>query len=131
MSALATILKAKGVQVTGSDISQSHMVEKLMKTGIPVDVPHQVNLIRKADLVVYTAAISDDNCELVYAKKAGIPCWERPVMLGKIMAHFPISVGVSGTHGKTTVTSMLSHISLRAQSGSQHPQPHRQPRSGR
>lgn len=115
MSALATILKAKGVQVTGSDISQSHMVEKLMKTGIPVDVPHQVNLIRKADLVVYTAAISDDNCELVYAKKAGIPCWERPVMLGKIMAHFPISVGVSGTHGKTTVTSMLSHISLRAQ----------------
>ena len=116
MSALANILKSNHVRVTGSDITESPMVKKLKANGIEVDVPHQVNLIQGADLVVYTAAIAKDNCELVYAKEQNIPCWERPVMLGKIMAHYPISVGVSGTHGKTTVTSMLSHILLRADS---------------
>lgn len=114
MSALANILKAKGVQVTGSDISDSHMIEKIRANGIPVDIPHQINHIRQAELVVYTAAIAKDNCELVYAREHGIPCWERPVMLGKIMAHYPISLGISGTHGKTTVTSMISHIALKA-----------------
>lgn len=114
MSALANILKANHVQVTGSDISNSRMIEKLKANGIPIDIPHQINEIKQADLVVYTAAIAKNNCELIYAKEQGIPCWERPVMLGKIMAHFPISMGISGTHGKTTVTSMLSHITLKA-----------------
>ncbi len=114
MSALANILKSNQVKVTGSDISESDMVKKLKASGISVDVPHQINEIKNADLVVYTAAIAKDNCELLYAKEQHIPCWERPVMLGKIMAHYPVSMGVSGTHGKTTVTSMLSHILLRA-----------------
>lgn len=114
MSALANILKSNQVKVTGSDITETAMVQKLKASGIPVDVPHQINEIKNADLVVYTAAIAKDNCELLFAKEHNIPCWERPVMLGKIMAHYPISMGVSGTHGKTTVTSMLSHIILRA-----------------
>ncbi len=114
MSALANILKSNGVQVTGSDICNSHMIEKIKNNGIPVDIPHQIHHISQADLVVYTAAIAKDNCELLYAQEHGIPCWERPVMLGKIMAHYPISLGISGTHGKTTVTSMLSHITLKA-----------------
>lgn len=115
MSALAFILKSNRITVTGSDISDSNMVKKLRDAGISVDIPHQINEIKTADLVVYTAAIAKDNCELVYASEHGIPCWERPVMLGKLMSQYPVSMGVSGTHGKTTVTSMLSHILLRAQ----------------
>ena len=76
MSALAKILKASQCKVTGSDINRSHTVKELEEAGIPVDIPHQVNAIEGAGLVVYTAAVKQDNVELVYAREHNIPCME-------------------------------------------------------
>lgn len=113
MSALAKILKASQCKVTGSDINRSHTVKELEEAGIPVDIPHQVNAIEGAGLVVYTAAVKQDNVELVYAREHNIPCMERAKLLGVLMERYADSVAVAGTHGKTTVTSMISQIVLR------------------
>ncbi len=112
MSGLAKILKASGVNVTGSDINRSGFTDSLERCGITVDFPHIAKSIKGADLVVYTAAVKSDNPEMIYTKEHNIPSIERAKLLGIIMSRYNNSIAVSGTHGKTTVTSMLAKILL-------------------
>lgn len=110
MSGLAKIAKRRGYQVSGSDIQNSAVIEDLETQGIEVDIPHQIRAIEQADLVVHTAAVHEDNVELCYAKERQLPILERAVLLGLLMDQFEQSVAISGTHGKTTATGMLSTI---------------------
>ncbi len=114
MSALAMILKEDGFSVTSSDFKESAAVTSLQKSGIPVVVGHSPENVKNVSAVVYTAAISEDNPELCYARSLGVPVVERAVLLGAIMRRFGCPIAVSGTHGKTTTTSMLSHVLLAA-----------------
>lgn len=110
MSALAQILKNDGFSVSGSDFQMSETVEELGRCGIDVKVGHSAENVEGAGLVVYTAAIKEDNPELRRAKELGIPAIERAVLLGAMMKRYRYPVAVSGTHGKTTATSMVSHV---------------------
>lgn len=110
MSSLAMILKSQGKKVTGSDSGSGPTIQKLTDAGITVFSNHSAKNPVGCDLLVYTAAISDNNPELVYARENNIPMMERAVLLGHMMAEFKKSIAVSGTHGKTTVTSMISSI---------------------
>ncbi len=114
MSALAVILKNDGYSVRGSDFKAGPMTEDLESKGISVCIGHQADNINGAGLVVYTAAIKQDNPELVRARELGIPAIERATLLGSLMKRYQHPIAVSGTHGKTTTTSMLSHILLSA-----------------
>ena len=114
MSALAVILKERGFSVTGSDRAESTTTSVLIKKGIHVVFGHNgANVSPDTDFVVYTNAVSDDNPELKKAKDLGIKIYERARMLD-ILASTKYSIGVSGTHGKTTTTSMISKIFLNA-----------------
>ncbi len=110
MSSLALILRHQGKTVTGSDSGNGPTIEKLKEAGITVHPTHAAENAEGCDLLVYTAAIADSNPELVYARENGIPMMERAVLLGHMMAEFEVSIAVSGTHGKTTVTSLVSSI---------------------
>jgi len=112
MSGLAEILADSGYIVTGSDMSTSSNIQKLEKIGIRTTIGHSAENVKGADLLVYTAAVKADNPELIAASQAGIPCIDRAELLGQIMKRYPWSVAVSGTHGKTTTTSMISMIML-------------------
>ncbi len=114
MSALAVILKNDGFSVRGSDFKKSAMTEELESKGIPVSIGHKAENIDGAGLVVYTAAIAKDNPELLRAKELGITAIERATLLGALMKRYKNPIAVSGTHGKTTTTSMLSHVLLAA-----------------
>lgn len=115
MSGLAQILQRWGCQVAGSDMKPSEATHALEQLGIPVFYGQETShILPETQLVVYTAAIRDDNPELMAARAAQLPTIERSVLLGAMMAHYHRSVAVSGTHGKTTTTSMLSHIFLAA-----------------
>lgn len=114
MSSLALILKQQGKTVTGSDSGNGPTIQKLKDAGIAVYPNHATENAIGCDLLVYTAAISDNNPELVYARENEIPMMERAVLLGYMMAEFKKSIAVSGTHGKTTVTSLLSSIFIAA-----------------
>lgn len=112
MSALAIILKNRGFEVSGSDRSSSKTTENLKNIGVEVFTGHDEKHITKdIDLIVYTNAISVDNPEFVKAKELNIPLLERAVMLN-ILASTKFSIGISGTHGKTTTTSMVAKIFL-------------------
>lgn len=110
MCPLAEILISKGYSVSGSDTSDSDTLDRIKNYGIPVFMEHAKSNVDGAELVVYTAAVKQDNPELVSAREQGIPTVERSVMLGIISRHFKRSVAVSGTHGKTTTTAMISQI---------------------
>lgn len=111
MSGIADILKSWGYKVSGSDRVESNIVEKLKENGIKVLVPQASgNISSNIDFIVYTAAIKDDNPEMKAAKKLGIPMMERGEFLGEITKLFSNTIGVAGTHGKTSTTSMLSCI---------------------
>ena len=114
MSGIAEILKHSGFTVKGSDWAESETTRKLNLDGIHVIIGHDVNMVAKADLVVYTAAIKEDDVELVKAKELGIPTMERADFLGLITKAFDDTICVSGTHGKTTTTSMVSMCFLEA-----------------
>ena len=114
MSALAVILKNDGYSVRGSDFKESAATLDLEAKGIPVAIGHRAENVDGAGLVVYTAAIKSDNPELVRARALGIPAIERATLLGALMKRYKNPIAVSGTHGKTTTTSMLSHILLSA-----------------
>lgn len=108
MSGLAGLLQQKGYHVTGSDRDASHKTEALEESGIPVAIGHRSENVNGADLVVYTAAIAPDNCERQEAERLQIPSMERATLLGQLMETYPQAIGVSGTHGKTTTTAMMS-----------------------
>ena len=110
MSAIAEILLERGFQVSGSDMKESEMVEKLIASGAEIFLGHRAKNVEGADLVVYTAAVSDDNPEIARARELGIPAVTRAQMLGRLMSEYDYSIAVSGTHGKTTTTSMVSLI---------------------
>lgn len=108
MSAIAEILRSQGHNITGSDMNRNEIVERLKDRGINVHIGHDRNNVNDVDLVIYTAAISDENPELIRAKELGIPLISRAEALGLLMRQKKNSIAVSGTHGKTTTTSMLS-----------------------
>lgn len=114
MFPLVQILKGRGYTITGSDVNTGDIITREINMGIKVNIPHDANAVNGADLVVYSAAIFKDNCELEQAKKLGIECVERSVMLGQVCRMFPRSICVSGTHGKTTTTSLISQILITA-----------------
>ncbi len=114
MSALALILKNDGHTVTGSDFKESATTCLLETRGIPVCIGHLPHQVEGADMVVYTAAIHPDNPELIAAREKGIPTYERCVVLGEMMKAYRYPILVSGTHGKTTTTSMLASIFMAA-----------------
>lgn len=113
MSALAEIMISRGFTVTGSDSHESKITDHLESLGAKIFY-NQVagNISSNIDVLIYTAAIKQDNPELVKAKELGIPLLTRAEFLGQIMLNYPMAIGVSGTHGKTTTTSMLSQIML-------------------
>ena len=114
MCPLAEILHSKGYVLSGSDNNESDPLKRIRKLGIPVHMGHAPENVQGADLIVYSAAISEDNPELQAAKAAGIPAIERSYLLGALTRKFGTVVGVCGTHGKTTVTSMLTQILIMA-----------------
>jgi len=114
MSALATILHYQGYKISGSDTNQSSSIQKLSQLGITVHIGHNAsNISYNINYIIYTNAINNDNTELLEATKLNIPTIVRAEMLNFIGAHF-FSIGVSGTHGKTTTTSMTAKIFLSA-----------------
>ena len=115
MCALAEVLAGMGLQVQGSDMSESDTVRQLRAQGIPVAVGHSAENLKDCALVIRTAAIHDDNPEIAGAIARGIPVYERAQAWGAIMQHYQNAVCISGTHGKTTTTSMATHIFMAAQ----------------
>ena len=114
MSGIAEILKKWGFNITGSDTQSSDVTNKLIETGIKVTIGHNPDLVSSADLVVYSAAIRPDDVELVRAHELNIPTVERKEILGEITKGFRNTICVSGTHGKSTTTSMVSMCFLEA-----------------
>lgn len=110
MSPLAEILHGMGIKVTGSDISESKTIERLRSLGIDVKIGHRAENIEGADFIVRTAAVHDDNPEITAARNAGIPVFERTQAWGSMMRNYKNALCISGTHGKTTTTSMATHI---------------------
>ena len=116
MSGLAEILASRGHQVSGTDVKETAVTKHLQNLGIHINFGHRAeNITDDITLVVYTAAIHDDNPELRAAHEKGIRIMDRAHLLGQIMDEYHDSVAVSGTHGKTTTTSMVSEILLAAE----------------
>ncbi len=116
MSPLAEVLRGMGLSISGSDINESENVEHLRSIGISVVMGHHSETITKdIDFVVRTAAVHDDNPEVLAAKTLGIPVFERTEAWGAIMQDYKNALCISGTHGKTTTTSMSTHILMAAQ----------------
>ncbi len=110
MCPLAEILHSKGYILTGSDNNESDPLKRIKGMGIKVFMGHSKENIEGAELVVYSAAIARDNPEIVAANEKGIPTMERSHLLGALTRYYDNVIGVSGTHGKTTVTSMITQI---------------------
>ncbi|WP_313344904.1 UDP-N-acetylmuramate--L-alanine ligase [Sedimentibacter sp.] len=111
MSALAEIMISEGMKVSGSDRSNSHIIKKLIDNGAKICINHDSkNITDDIDLVVYTSAISNDNPELLRAQELNLNIMDRAEFLGYIMKNYKNAICVSGTHGKTTTTGMLSSI---------------------
>jgi len=114
MSPLAEILRAMGVSMSGSDINESPVIEKLRSLGIEITIGHFAENVRGAGYVVRTAAAREDNVEIMAARAQGIPVFERAQAWGYIMRGYKDAICVAGVHGKTTTTSMITHILLAA-----------------
>ena len=114
MSGLAGLLQQEGYRVSGSDRTRSHKTDHLAEKGISIHIGHAAENVHGADVIVYSAAIAKTNVERAEALRLGIPQIERCDLVGQLMSGTPFAVGVSGTHGKTTTTSMLAQAFLSA-----------------
>ena len=115
MSSLADVLWGMGIAVSGSDMNQNKNVQGLMEKGIPVTIGHRAETITgEIEFVVRTAAVHDDNPEIIRAHALGIPVFERTQAWGAISKDYSNALCISGTHGKTTTTSMCTHIMMAA-----------------
>lgn len=110
MYPLAQILHEQGYYLTGSDNNETETLKAVRNMGIPVFLGQAAENIEGADLIVHTAAIMSDNPELIAAKQSGVPVIERSILLGLITSMYDDAICVCGTHGKTTVSSMLTSI---------------------
>ena len=114
MSPLAEVLKGMGMAVTGSDQAEGAAVEHLRALGIPVAIGHRAENVQGADLLIRTAAVHDENPEIAAAHAQGIPVFERAQAWGCLMRGYQNALCIAGTHGKTTTTSMCTHIFMAA-----------------
>ena len=114
MSALAEILHGMGVSMSGSDVTESPVIERLRSLGISITIGHFAENVCGAGFIIRTAAAREENIEIITARKQGIPVFERAQAWGYIMSGYKNAVCVSGVHGKTTTTSMVTHILLAA-----------------
>ena len=115
MRPLGLVLQGMGMVVTGSDMNSSVSTDELISQGIAVAIGHRAENIVGADCVIRTAAAHNDNPEIAAARAAGIPVFERAQAWGEIMKSYKNAICISGTHGKTTATSMMTHILMEAQ----------------
>jgi len=114
MRPLGLVLKGMGMEVTGSDMNSSVSTDELIGQGIPVQIGHRAENIEGAECIIRTAAAHNDNPEIAAARAAGIPVFERAQAWGQIMKSYKNAICISGTHGKTTATSMMTHILMEA-----------------
>lgn len=114
MRPLGLILNDMGMIVTGSDMNSSVSTDELIAKGIHVSIGHEESNVVGADCVIRTAAAHNDNPEIAAARSLGIPTFERAEAWGVIMQSYKNAVCISGTHGKTTATSMVTHILMEA-----------------
>ena len=114
MRPLGLVLKGMGLTITGSDMNAADKNPDLVNAGIPVFVGHRAENIEGADCIIRTAAVHNDNPEIQAARAAGIPVFERAQAWGVIMQSYKNAVCFAGTHGKTTTTSMFTHIAMAA-----------------
>ena len=114
MRPLGLVLKGMGVLVTGSDMNSSVSTDELIQKGIHVHIGHRAENIQGASCIIRTAAAHNDNPEIAAARMAGVPVFERAEAWGVIMRAYKNAICVSGTHGKTTTTSMVTHILMEA-----------------
>ena len=112
MSALADILIYFGYEVSGSDVVKSPLTEKLVAKGATIYIGQSDENIKSPDLVCYTAAVKEDNPEYMRAKELGIPTIERAELLGIMMTNYDLPLAVAGTHGKTTTSSLITHLMI-------------------
>ena len=115
MRPLGLVLKGMGMIVSGSDMNSSVSTDELISQGIRVEIGHRAENIQDADCIIRTAAVHNDNPEIAGARAAGIPVFERAQAWGVIMREYKNAICISGTHGKTTTTSMMAHILMEAQ----------------
>ncbi|NLX93436.1 MAG: UDP-N-acetylmuramate--L-alanine ligase [Clostridiales bacterium] len=115
MCPLAEILHDKGYKITGSDNNESETLSRIRALGIPVVLGQKSENIIGAEMIVFTAALLDDNPELCAAKASGTPTFERAKLFGEISRRYKNCIGISGTHGKTTVSAMLTEIFIGAE----------------
>lgn len=114
MSSLAKLLLASGHIISGSDMSMSKNVEELIGLGAKINIGHLKENVENPDMIVYTAAVKEDNPELISGKEKNILTVERCDLLGEIMRLYKNPINISGTHGKTTTTAMMSEVFLDA-----------------
>lgn len=110
MSAIAKILHHEGYTVSGSDFQDSHLLQELKSQGMIVYPSHEASQIEGAHMLIYSSAISADNPELLQAKHLGLPIMTRSQFLGFLTRQFVHSIAISGTHGKTTTTTMTAAL---------------------
>ena len=115
MRPLGLVLKGMGMLVTGSDMNSSVSTDELIAKGIQVSIGHRAENISGADCIIRTAAAHNDNPEIAAARAAGIPVFERAQAWGQIMKAYKNAICISGTHGKTTTTSMVTHVMMEAE----------------
>jgi len=114
MSPLAEILHGMGIEVSGSDVTENSAIIELRKLGIHVTIGHSPENVTGAGYIIRTAAARENNVEIIAAREQGIPIFERAQAWGYIMRKYRNAICISGVHGKTTTTSMVSHILLAA-----------------
>lgn len=114
MRPLGLVLRGRGLEITGSDMNSSVSTDELIAGGIKVFIGHKAENIEGADCVIRTAAAHNDNPEIAAARAKGIPVFERAQAWGVIMQEYHNAICISGTHGKTTTTSMVTHIFMEA-----------------